>query len=78
MILNHYRRIAWTGGDVPRRGIVLADNERGRKYRHMRHIYFRELLKAYTEYWHELPNKDTRKIMWNWASLDAWATLTRQ
>lgn len=78
MSLRHYRRIAWTGGDVPRRGITLADSPYGRQYRSIRHELFREALTDWRDYWHDLPDRDTRKILWNRASLDAWATLTRQ
>jgi len=76
--LTHYRRIAWTGGDVPCRGIKIADTPNGRMYRKLRHDYLREQLTLWVQYWHDMPDRYTRKIMWNRASLDAWATLTRQ
>lgn len=70
-----YPRIAWTGGDVPRRGICLADSPFGRRYRRVRSYYFQEQLVTWIQYWKDLPNKDTRKIFWNRASLDSWATV---
>jgi len=76
--LGAYRRIAWTGGDVPRRGLCLANSPYGRQYRYFRHSFFREQLCDWREYWGDMPNRDTRKIFCNRASIDAWATLTRQ
>lgn len=69
------QRIAWTGGDVPRRGIVLSDTTFAKWYRYIRHLYFREQLDTWREYWGDLPKQDTNRIFWNRASLDAWATL---
>lgn len=68
-------RKAWTGGDLPRRGIVLADSPIGRQWRFIRHLYFREQLAEWVSYWGDMPDKNTRKIFWNRANLDAWATI---
>ena len=73
-----YRRHAWTGGDVPRRGLVLASTPLGRRYRAIRHDFFREQLMDWRSGWGDLPDRDTRAIFWNRASLDAWRTLTEE
>ena len=74
LIVAGVKRQAWTGGDVPRRGLCLADSRFGRRYRLLRRAYFRKDLMANAEYWGGELTRDVVKTVWNRASLDAFAT----
>lgn len=72
-IIGHrtYERIAWTGGDRPfDTGLSYAQ---GQAFIRIRCRMYREQLADFGG----MPDRDTRYILWNRATHDAWRTVTR-
>jgi hypothetical protein len=62
-------RKAASGGDAPR-----PLGELGRDERRTVSEFFREQVRTWLAFWHDMPNRDTLRILWNRARYDAHAT----
>lgn len=86
---HYFPRVAWTGGDKPLPDVELAQIIRyhhaadqshlvadWRAYVFIRGALYREALADWFGMWADMPNTDTRMIMWNRARFTAWRTVT--
>lgn len=64
-----YARVAWTGGCRPRPLDTIGAEE----HRLVR-FFFREQMRDWLDFWHDMPEKDVRRTFWFRARYDAHAT----
>ncbi len=65
-----YKRVAWMGGSTPPPDL----HKNCRDYRDLVTLFYEEQVSDFSDYWGDMPDKDTKNIFMGRARGDAWAT----
>ena len=66
---------AWTGGSSVPDWIKRSKCARGKEFRKLRSVLFRDQVRVFKDFWGSSPEDSTLNTFWNRASLDAWSSV---